>query len=115
MKIGFVGIGAMGFPMAVNVMKSGHELYINDVNKEAVDKLVSMGAKSADSLKELAQIADMVILMLPNTKIIELVLNSDNGLLAGIKAGSTIINASSIDPMSTKRLAATAEKLQLIF
>ncbi len=103
--------------MAVNVVKSGHELYINDVNKEAVDKLVSMGAKSADSLKELAQIADMVILMLPNTKIIELVLNGDNGLLAGIKAGSTIINASSIDPMSTKKISETLtfQQLQLIF
>ncbi len=113
MKIGFIGIGAMGLPMANNVMKAGHELYINDVNKEAVEKLVSMGAKSADSAKELAQISDMVILMLPNTKIIELVLNGDKGLLAGLKAGSTIINTSSIDPMSTKRLASSVEKMQV--
>lgn len=113
MKIGFIGVGAMGLPMAANVLKSGYELYVNDVNTEAVNQLVSLGAKSADSPKELAQVSDMIVLMLPNTKIIELVLNGDTGLLAGMKAGSTIINMSSIDPMSTKRLAAQVEKLDI--
>lgn len=111
MKIGFIGIGAMGFPMAANILKSGYELYVNDVNTEAVERLVSMGAKSADSPKELGQVSDMVVVMLPNTKIIEMVLNGDTGLLAGMRADSTIINMSSIDPMSTKRLAAQVEKL----
>lgn len=113
MKIGFIGIGAMGFPMASNVLKSGHQLYINDVNQEAVEKLVAQGAKSAISPKELAQNTDMVILMLPNTKIIELILNGDNGLIAGLKSNSCIINMSSIDPMSTKRFATLVEKLNV--
>ncbi|MCG8642832.1 MAG: NAD(P)-dependent oxidoreductase, partial [Desulfobacterales bacterium] len=113
MKIGFIGIGAMGLPMARNVLNSGHQLYINDVNQDAVDKLVDLGAKSAVSPKELAQNVDMVILMLPNSKVIELILNGDNGLLAGLKTDSYIVNMSSVDPMSTKRFAAQVEKLNI--
>lgn len=110
MKIGFIGIGAMGFPMASNLLTAGYDLYVNDLNEEAVTRLVALGAKSLPSPKEIAKMADLIILMLPNSKIIELILNGASGLLAGIQAGTYVVNMSSIDPMSTKRFASQLDK-----
>lgn len=111
MKIGFIGIGAMGLPMANNLLTAGYDLYINDLNQEAVAQLVASGANSLESPKEVAKSSDLVIMMLPNSKIIELVLNGDRGLLAGLKPGTYLVNMSSIDPMSTKRFASQVERL----
>lgn len=111
MKIGFIGIGAMGYPMAKNILQEGYELYVNDINKDAVQKLVDLGAKATETGKELAECTDVIIIMLPNTEVIEAILEGENGLLAGLGSNKIIINTSSVDPMSSKRFASQVEEL----
>lgn len=111
MKIGFIGVGAMGFPMAENIIKSGYELLVNDINKDAVEKLVDKGAEECDTPAELAKNVDTVILMLPNSKIVDLILQGEDGLLAGLNSDQVVINMSSIDPVSTKKFAKKAVEL----
>ncbi len=65
MKIGFIGLGIMGKPMAKNLIKAGYSLVVNDINKEAVAELVASGAAEAASAKEVAQQSDVVVTMLP--------------------------------------------------
>jgi 3-hydroxyisobutyrate dehydrogenase len=111
MKIGFIGIGAMGYPMAKNILKEDYELYINDINKDAVKELVDLGAKATETGRELADCTDVIVIMLPNTEVIESVLAGENGLLAGIESSKVIVNMSSIDPMSSKRFASRLKDL----
>ena len=67
MKIGFLGLGIMGRPMAKNLLKAGHELMVFDFNQAAVDELVAAGAKAGTCGKDLAEFADVVITMVPNS------------------------------------------------
>ena len=82
MKVGFIGLGIMGRPMAKNVIKGGYEVTVFDFNKEAVADLVSCGAKAAESGKELAAEVDVVITMVPNSPHVRAaVLGADGGEL----------------------------------
>ncbi len=67
MKIGCIGLGIMGKPMAKNLLKAGYDLVVNDINKDAVNELVEAGAASASSPKEVAALCDVIITMLPNS------------------------------------------------
>ena len=108
MKIGFIGIGAMGKPMAANLLKAGHELYVFDVVAAAVAEMAAQGAKECRSPKELAQAVDVVITMLPNSKIVETTLIGENGLLAGGRPGQVIVDMSSVAAGSTRQMAKVA-------
>jgi 3-hydroxyisobutyrate dehydrogenase len=107
-KIGFIGIGAMGKPMAINLLKAGNELYVFDVVAPAVAEMVAQGAKACSTPKELAQVTDLIITMLPNSKIVESILTGENGLLAGGKPGQVIIDMSSVAAGSTRQMARLA-------
>ena len=107
-RIGFIGIGAMGKPMALNLLKAGHDLYVFDVVAAAVADMVAQGAKECRSPKELAQEAEVIITMLPNSKIVEATLTGENGLLAGGSAGQVIIDMSSVAAGSTRQMAKLA-------
>ncbi|MGM0409992.1 MAG: NAD(P)-dependent oxidoreductase [Bacillota bacterium] len=111
MKIGFIGVGSMGFPMAENILQDGFELFVNDINEEAVQKLVDKGAKKCDTPASLAESVDTVVIMLPNSKIVNMVFDGENGLLAGLNSDQVVINMSSIDPVSTKEFAEKAAEL----
>ena len=111
MRIGFIGLGIMGRPMAKNLIKAGHELIVNDFNKDAVADLVSCGAKAASSAAEIAAQCDQAITMVPNSPHVRAVALEKNGLIEGAKPGFTLIDMSSIDPVESKKIgAALAEK-----
>ncbi|MFC5590895.1 2-hydroxy-3-oxopropionate reductase [Sporosarcina soli] len=109
-KIGFIGLGIMGKPMALNLLSKGYELTVNDLNKEAVQALVDAGATAADSAKEVGANSDVIITMLPASHHVQQVVLSENGVLSGAKKGSVIIDMSSISPVVSQEIAAQAEK-----
>ena len=111
MKIGFIGLGIMGKPMAKNLMKAGHELVVYDVIKENVDHLVASGASAVNSSKAVAEQCPIVITMLPNSPHVKTVVLGDNGVLEGAKEGTILIDMSSIAPEASQEIAkACAEK-----
>ncbi len=112
MKIGFVGLGIMGRPMAKNLLKAGHELVVFDFHKEAVEELVSCGAKAASCGREAAEQCAVCITMVPNSPHVRSAVFGENGLAEGMKAGESIlIDMSSIDPVESKKIAADLEKI----
>ena len=112
MKIGFIGLGNMGAPMAANLIKAGHELVVFDVFKAAVDKFAAQGAIAASSPRGLAaEAVDVVITMLPSSKHAKAVYLGEDGVLAGVKAGVLLVDCSTIDPYTTREIAASAAKL----
>ncbi|NIF80474.1 3-hydroxyisobutyrate dehydrogenase [Paraburkholderia sp. Cy-641] len=115
MKIGFIGLGNMGMPMALNLLKAGHSLSVFDLSAQAVQALVDAGAKSAESPKIAAADVECVITMLPAAAHVRHVLTSDDGVLAGITQSVTIIDCSTIDPLSVKEFAELATKRGNVF
>lgn len=113
MKVGFIGIGVMGKPMARNIIVAGYSLFVNDVNETAVQELVNEGAKRVQSPRELAQEVDVVITMLPNGAIVEQVLLGEKGIFAGAKPGFAIIDMSSVAPTFTRKMAKLAFEQQI--
>lgn len=105
MKIGFVGLGIMGAPMAAQLIKGGHELYLYDVRPVAKE-LSDAGGKVVKSAKEAAQNGDVIITMVPDTPDVEAVIAGPDGVLSTLRPGSVVIDMSSISPVATKGLAA---------
>jgi 2-hydroxy-3-oxopropionate reductase len=98
-KIGYIGLGVMGKPMAKNLLKAGHQLVVYDVVKEKVDDLVQAGAEPADNCRDAASRGDIIILMLPDSPEVEAVMLGEEGVLEGARPGSIIIDMSSISPL----------------
>lgn len=105
MKVGFIGLGIMGKPMAKNLIKAGYELVVLDINNEAVDELVSLGAKSALNAKELAKESKVIITMLPNSPHVKSVAVGENGIIEGASEGTVLIDMSSIAPLASREIA----------
>jgi 3-hydroxyisobutyrate dehydrogenase len=110
MKIGFVGLGNMGTPMALNLLKAGHAVTVFDLNAKAVQGLVDAGAQSAVSPKTAASGAEAVVTMLPAAAHVRSVMTAADGVLAGVAPGVSIIDSSTIDPATVQALAGTAAK-----
>jgi 2-hydroxy-3-oxopropionate reductase len=108
MKIGFIGLGIMGTPMAQHLLAAGHELFVPKRSKvpEAL-KAATVCATNAD----VARAADVIILMLPDTPDVEKVLLGKEGVSEGISKGKTVVDMSSISPMETKRFAQAINEL----
>jgi 2-hydroxy-3-oxopropionate reductase len=111
MKVGFIGLGIMGRPMAKNLVKAGHKLVVFDFNKEAVADLVSNGAASAESGKEVAAQCEVVITMVPNSPHVRAAVLGENGVAEGARPGTVLIDMSSIDPTESRAIGAELEKL----
>jgi 2-hydroxy-3-oxopropionate reductase len=105
MKIGFIGLGIMGKPMAKNLIKAGYELVVLDRNKTATDELVALGAEKEDSPKAVATKAEIIITMLPNSPHVKEVALGENGIIDGAKEGTIFIDMSSIAPLASKEIA----------
>ena len=105
MKIGFIGLGIMGKPMARNLLKAGYELVVLDFNKVAVQELVELGAESAETPSELAGKANVMITMLPNSPHVKEVALGESGIIDGAAKGSVLIDMSSIAPLASKEIA----------
>ncbi len=114
-KLGFIGLGIMGKPMAGHLLKAGHELFVYDVNPNPVKELTAKGAVACNSCKDVAQKSDIIFIMVPDTPDVEIVLFGINGLIEGLKPGSIVVDMSSISPIATKefakRLAAMGVKM----
>ncbi|GAB6086751.1 2-hydroxy-3-oxopropionate reductase [Alkaliphilus crotonatoxidans] len=110
MKIGFIGLGIMGKPMAKNLIKAGHKLIVLDLNKASVAELKSLGAETANTKLELASQCEVIITMLPNSPQVEEVVLGEGGLIEGAKPGTTIIDMSSIAPLSSRKIYAALEE-----
>src|SRR5215469_6125868 len=113
--VGFIGLGNMGRPMASNLVRKGFSLVVHDVLPAPVDALVALGAKGAKGVREAAQSADVVITMLPDSAVVEEVITGANGVLASGRAGSVIMDMSTIDPLVTDRLALAAKHKGMVF
>lgn len=107
-RVGFIGLGVMGKPMAVNLIKAGHVLTVYDHHDANIRELEKLGAKPARSSKEVAETSDVVITMLPDAPNVEDAAFGSNGILSGIRAGSTYIDMSTISPIVTRKIAEAA-------
>jgi 2-hydroxy-3-oxopropionate reductase len=103
-KLGFIGLGIMGAPMAGHLIKAGHQVYLN-TRSQVLAELSSAGGVACASAQEVAQQADIIFMMLPDTPDVAKVLFGDQGLAAGLTAGKTVVDMSSISPMDTKLFA----------
>ena len=103
MKIGFVGMGIMGRPMAINLVKAGYDVMVSNRSMAKCEPVVAAGAR-AGSYREVAEFGDVVITMLPNGPQVKSVMLGDDGLAAHMRAGSTFIDMSSINPVDSKAL-----------
>jgi 3-hydroxyisobutyrate dehydrogenase len=108
-RIGFVGLGTMGFPMARNVVKAGYEVTAYDIIPEPVERLAAAGARAAASPREAAEGTEVVITMLPAAPEVEAAVFGDDGVYAGLAPGALHIEMSTIEPSATRRFAAHAE------
>jgi 3-hydroxyisobutyrate dehydrogenase len=108
-RIGFVGLGTMGRPMAANLLKAGHRLTVFDVVPTAQEPLVAMGAAAAASASEAADAAEVVISMLPAPPDVLGAMLGSAGVVEGLRPGGTVIDMSTIDPSTTRRVAREVE------
>lgn len=103
-RIGFIGLGVMGQPMARNLLKAGYSLIVHDINRAAVDELAGEGAAPASTAKEVAEKSDVVITMLPDSPDVELVVLGPEGIIEGVRSGQLYIDMSTIAPATARRV-----------
>ncbi len=103
-RIGFIGLGIMGFPMAGNLLRAGYRLLVHDLDGERVAALTRDGAATATSPREAVTQVDAVITMLPDTPDLEAVMDGPEGLIANAPRGSLLIDMSTVDPLGTRRI-----------
>ncbi len=108
-RIGFIGLGAMGKPMAQNLMKAGYPVHVLTRTRSKIDDLLAAGALWCDTPKEIAERSDVVITMLPDTPDVEQVVAGKNGVFDGVRPGMLIIDMSTISPIAVRKLAREAE------
>ena len=104
-KLGFIGLGIMGKPMAGHLLAAGHAVHIYDVNLEPVKELASKKAVVCSHSKEVTQKSDIIFIMVPDTPDVEAVLFGKDGVAEGVRSGSIVVDMSSISPIATKEFA----------
>ena len=114
-KIGFIGLGIMGQPMAANILKAGYELMVYNRTQEKAQPLADAGALVASTPAELTNWADVIILMLTGPEAIDATLYGENGILAANPSSKTIINMSTVSPSYTRNLKKCLEPSKTVF
>ncbi|SBW04554.1 tartronate semialdehyde reductase, NADH-dependent [uncultured Alphaproteobacteria bacterium] len=107
-KVGFVGLGIMGRPMAAHVIAAGHEVYLQ-TRSGVPEELIAAGGKACKTAAEVAQAADVIITMVPDTPDVEAALFAPGGVAEGLSPGKIVVDMSSISPVATKDFAARIE------
>jgi 3-hydroxyisobutyrate dehydrogenase-like beta-hydroxyacid dehydrogenase len=105
LKVGFIGLGIMGQPMALNIVKGGYELAVFNRSGEKAEPLADAGAMVASTPKAVAEASDVIILVLAGPEAIDAVLTAPSGLMAGLRKGQTLINMSTVSPQYARQLA----------
>ena len=109
MKVGFIGIGAMGRHMSRHVLEAGYELVVNDIRKEAAQEVLSKGARWADTPQTVARCCEVVLTSLPTPKDVEDVVYGEQGLKAGWKKGDILVDMSTNSPAVVRKIAKDAQ------
>lgn len=110
MHVGFIGLGRMGSGLAKNLLKAGYTLHVYDMSQQAVTSLVALGAQAAPNARELACVSDILLTSLPLPHDVETVLLDETGCLAALPADGVVIDVSTIDPQTARRLADAASQ-----
>ena len=110
MKVGFVGLGIMGQPMARNLIKAGYELVVTTHKQAVIDEFVALGAEGAKNAAEIAKKCEVIVTMLPNSPNVRSVCLGAGGVVEGAKEGTVVIDMSSIDPVESKSIGAELAK-----
>ncbi len=110
MKIGFIGLGIMGKPMAKNLLKAGHQVVCYDIIRQSVDAVAPAGAEAAGSARAVAEQCSIIITMLPNSPHVREAVLGTGGVLEGAKAGTILIDMSSIAPLAAQEIAKACEQ-----
>jgi len=108
-RIGFVGLGIMGKPMARNLLKAGYALTVYSRRRESVEALIAEGAQGADSLREVGERSTVVITMVTDTPDVQQVVLGSDGILSSLPSGETIIDMSTISPTATREIAVATQ------
>ncbi|UCF90209.1 MAG: 2-hydroxy-3-oxopropionate reductase [Desulfobacterales bacterium] len=103
-RIGFIGLGIMGKPMAQNLVKAGYQLVVHDINRGAVEEVAAGGAAAAASSKEVAAQSDVVITMLPDSPDVEAVVFGPEGVAQGVRSGMLFVDMSTIAPATARKV-----------
>jgi len=114
-RIGFIGVGTMGLPMAINLVRKGFAVTAHDTNADAVRAAAAAGMRAAASAAEAVAASDIVITMLPSSPHVETVYTGDGGVIAAAREGTLCVDMSTIDPAVSRRLAAAAGERGLRF
>ena len=109
-RVGFIGLGRMGRPMAANLQRKGFPLTVHDIVPAAVAELVALGATAAGDVGAVARQSDIVVTMLPSSVEVEAIVLGKDGLIANGRPGMIIVDMSTVDPQTTDRIAAEAAK-----
>ena len=104
MKVAFIGLGIMGKPMSRNLLKAGHEVVVFDVRPEPLEELAAAGATRCPSAKAAAALGDVIITMLPDGPDVEAAVLGPEGVLDGARAGSIVVDMSSISPLVAQKV-----------
>jgi len=110
MKIGFIGLGIMGKPMAKNLIKAGYDLKVHDIVDTAVEEVIAAGARRGLNGADVAKDSDVVITMLPNSPHVKEVVLGKDGVLEGARPGTILVDMSSINPIASQEICAEVEK-----
>ncbi|MBD3306843.1 NAD-binding protein, partial [candidate division KSB3 bacterium] len=113
-KIGFIGLGIMGKPMAKNLLKAGYSLKVYDIVPEPVKEVVEAGAQEGTSSKDVAEFGEVIITMLPNSPEVKEVVLGPDGVLEGAKSGTILVDMSSIAPLASQEVSAKAKEKGVI-
>jgi 2-hydroxy-3-oxopropionate reductase len=103
-KVGFIGLGLMGKPMARNLMRAGYSLVVHNIPAEPAEELAGEGALMVRNAREVAEQSDIIITMLPDSPDVQKVVAGENGVLEGIKSGALLVDMSSISPVVARQL-----------
>lgn len=114
-KVGFIGLGIMGKPMSLNLIKAGYSLVVMDRNPVVLEQLVAAGASVANSPADVARQAEVIITMLPNSPHVQEVVLGENGIAEGAKPGTVVIDMSSIAPLVSREIAVSLEQRGIAF
>lgn len=115
MKIGFIGVGRMGSRMAARLIEAGHQVSVFDPNTAAVNELVAKGAIAASSPQAAAESAERILLSLPSPKTLLDAVSGESGVLKSAKPGAIIVDFSTVDPATTKAIAAQCSSKDVRF
>lgn len=114
-RVGFIGLGTMGKPMATNLIKAGYPIVVYNRSRAPVEELEALGAQGARSSREVAEKTDLVVTMLPDSPdVIQVVLGAE-GVLEGTRSGYTIIDMSTISPVAAQKIAEEAAAKEVSF